>query len=284
MNTAEFFSNFFSQSQPNNPENQSSRQMPQVFPIIFNFINGMPNNLNQNASAAHNTPPPQAGNGFHFHFAPNISGQAFFNFGGMTADQMGDDAYFDYMTRMAEQASMQDQKKMPPSASENARENLPIVNVTDIPADCKSCPICLDDFEASQELPIRQMPCQHVFHEACLFPWLKSTNSCPQCRFPLMTESNEYNEQVCNEVKSRYQNSPNQFHSTSPCELLPTGLCCGSTNDRMIKLSTCNHLFHSGCIKSSHLATGEMLDEFITHVKCPLCRKYSPVTSSLLTH
>lgn len=41
------------------------------------------------------------------------------------------------------------------------------------------CSICLDD-EEGQRI---ELPCQHVFHESCVFTWLKECKkSCPVCR------------------------------------------------------------------------------------------------------
>ncbi|KXN74194.1 hypothetical protein CONCODRAFT_76951 [Conidiobolus coronatus NRRL 28638] len=295
--------NFNSQNQnPRSP--QGSQSIPRLFSNFTNFFTGRRRGSQSESPSASTSapspqpapstsasPPPNQNTGSSFEFLRNNPGQFMFN-NGMTSEQL-DDAYFDYMTRIAIQRSMQDQnpnqenpnaKKMPPSASENARENLPIIKPQNVPSDCKSCPVCFDDFEeATEDQIIRQMPCKHVFHEGCLFPWLKTTNSCPQCRYPLLTENSEYNETVLNEVKSRYKNSPQQFQSTKPCELLPMGLCYSPANTRMIKLLNCTHLFHAGCLKSSHLATGDKIDDFITQVKCPLCRKYSSISSSLLT-
>jgi len=52
--------------------------------------------------------------------------------------------------------------------------------------DCNhtSCPICLDDFAAKQQL--LRLPCNHRFHSDCLMPWIKSHALCPICRFDLL--------------------------------------------------------------------------------------------------
>jgi E3 ubiquitin-protein ligase RNF38/44 len=49
--------------------------------------------------------------------------------------------------------------------------------------DHTSCPICLDEFEAKQQL--LRLPCNHRFHSDCLMPWIKSHALCPICRFDL---------------------------------------------------------------------------------------------------
>lgn len=47
------------------------------------------------------------------------------------------------------------------------------------------CPICLDNLSESQET--RRLICNHVFHEACLFPWVQGDiGNCPVCRRTLI--------------------------------------------------------------------------------------------------
>jgi len=43
-----------------------------------------------------------------------------------------------------------------------------------------ACSICLCDCRGQ----IKQLPCKHRFHAACLDPWLKNNNSCALCRQP----------------------------------------------------------------------------------------------------
>ncbi|KAI9332600.1 hypothetical protein DFJ73DRAFT_57784 [Zopfochytrium polystomum] len=38
-----------------------------------------------------------------------------------------------------------------------------------------------------------KMPCGHVFHAECLKPWLKNSNTCPTCRYEIMTDNEDYN-------------------------------------------------------------------------------------------
>lgn len=42
------------------------------------------------------------------------------------------------------------------------------------------CAICLNEFQAEQQL--FQLRCSHLFHMACLKPWLESNHCCPLCR------------------------------------------------------------------------------------------------------
>lgn len=43
------------------------------------------------------------------------------------------------------------------------------------------CVICLEGLSGSREA-LTKMTCNHIFHERCIFGWLKVQNSCPICR------------------------------------------------------------------------------------------------------
>ncbi|XP_073123344.1 uncharacterized protein [Henckelia pumila] len=45
----------------------------------------------------------------------------------------------------------------------------------------KRCAVCLEDFETREF--VTSTPCDHMFHEACIVPWVKSQGKCPVCRF-----------------------------------------------------------------------------------------------------
>lgn len=37
------------------------------------------------------------------------------------------------------------------------------------------CSVCWEDFMIEE--PVRQLPCQHCYHEACIVPWLELVSS-----------------------------------------------------------------------------------------------------------
>jgi hypothetical protein len=47
-----------------------------------------------------------------------------------------------------------------------------------------TCAICLCGYKTSQRAS--ELPCKHMFHRACLNPWLKEADSCPVCRQPII--------------------------------------------------------------------------------------------------
>jgi len=56
----------------------------------------------------------------------------------------------------------------------------------------RECAVCKDQFALNTEEPDDQvivtLPCKHPFHEGCIMPWLKSSATCPVCRFQLVPQ------------------------------------------------------------------------------------------------
>ena len=49
--------------------------------------------------------------------------------------------------------------------------------------DLGTCTICLEEFSSSPEAKLVRMDCSHVFHQACIYPWLENrSTTCPCCR------------------------------------------------------------------------------------------------------
>ncbi|KAL7164739.1 hypothetical protein ACSBR2_040610 [Camellia fascicularis] len=55
------------------------------------------------------------------------------------------------------------------------------------------CVICKDSMNVGEIA--KKLPCEHGYHEDCIFPWLGSKNSCLVCRFELETDDLEYEEE-----------------------------------------------------------------------------------------
>lgn len=47
----------------------------------------------------------------------------------------------------------------------------------------KKCVVCLEDFVAREVVMVT--PCNHMFHEECIVPWVKTRGQCPVCRFTM---------------------------------------------------------------------------------------------------
>lgn len=60
-----------------------------------------------------------------------------------------------------------------------------------------SCPICLDDFEGTDEV-FHVKTCRHEFHKECIKKWLcdRKKLSCPYCREPILTIEQEREESI----------------------------------------------------------------------------------------
>ncbi|XP_044738361.1 E3 ubiquitin-protein ligase RNF126-like isoform X3 [Chrysoperla carnea] len=77
----------------------------------------------------------------------------------------------------------------PPMPKERIIE-IPVVPVTSDQVKSKlQCSVCWEDFQIGE--PVRSLPCQHVYHDACICPWLELHATCPICRKSLTEEAAE---------------------------------------------------------------------------------------------
>jgi len=72
-------------------------------------------------------------------------------------------------------------------ATKAAVEALQTVVVAEADAQCA---VCKDGVEAGERA--RRLPCAHLYHDACILPWLAIRNTCPLCRHELPTDDPEY--------------------------------------------------------------------------------------------
>ena len=60
----------------------------------------------------------------------------------------------------------------------------------------KDCAVCKEQFALGTEDPDEQiivtLPCKHPFHEPCIMPWLKSSGTCPVCRYQLVPQPSNH--------------------------------------------------------------------------------------------
>lgn len=63
---------------------------------------------------------------------------------------------------------------------QNVKKNLELMKIGKT---SRSCPICIVDF-GPNEIVFR-LPCKHLFHKACLDPWLQKNKTCACCRMDL---------------------------------------------------------------------------------------------------
>jgi len=81
----------------------------------------------------------------------------------------------------------------PVPATEEIMDNLPRTVLED-GSDLleRDCAVCKEQFKLGTEDPDEQivvtLPCKHPFHEPCIMPWLKSSGTCPVCRYQLIPQ------------------------------------------------------------------------------------------------
>lgn len=76
----------------------------------------------------------------------------------------------------------------PPPLPRKQIDEIPTTTVAQCHVDCKlQCSVCWEDFMLSE--PVRQLPCQHLYHAPCIVPWLELHGTCPICRQNLGDQS-----------------------------------------------------------------------------------------------
>jgi hypothetical protein len=54
----------------------------------------------------------------------------------------------------------------------------------------KDCAVCKEQFSLTpsdpDELVVITLPCKHPYHQDCILPWVKSSGTCPTCRYVLV--------------------------------------------------------------------------------------------------
>ncbi|XP_067370726.1 E3 ubiquitin-protein ligase RNF126-like [Channa argus] len=80
----------------------------------------------------------------------------------------------------------------PPPADRDKIKSLPTVRISDEHvASGLECPVCKEDYSVGEN--VRQLPCNHMFHNDCIVPWLEQHDTCPVCRKSLSGENTATN-------------------------------------------------------------------------------------------
>lgn len=68
------------------------------------------------------------------------------------------------------------------SAERRIAASVPLTTFAELATRHDQCPICIAAFDDTHS--VRRLPCEHVFHAACLDPWMKAHDDakCPVCR------------------------------------------------------------------------------------------------------
>lgn len=64
----------------------------------------------------------------------------------------------------------------PPPLSKEQIEAIPLITVSTE----QQCTVCIIDLRVGDAA--KRLPCEHLFHEKCIVPWLEKQASCPNCR------------------------------------------------------------------------------------------------------
>nr|XP_040146739.1 E3 ubiquitin-protein ligase RNF126 isoform X1 [Ictidomys tridecemlineatus] len=101
----------------------------------------------------------------------------------------------------------------PPPADKEKIQALPTVPVTEEHVGSGlECPVCKDDYALGES--VRQLPCNHLFHNGCIVPWLEQHDSCPVCRKSLTGQNTATNPPGLTGVS--FSSSSSSSSSSSP--------------------------------------------------------------------
>ncbi|XP_012878134.1 PREDICTED: E3 ubiquitin-protein ligase RNF126 [Dipodomys ordii] len=101
----------------------------------------------------------------------------------------------------------------PPPADKEKIQALPTVPVTEEHVGSGlECPVCKDDYALGEN--VRQLPCNHLFHDGCIVPWLEQHDSCPVCRKSLTGQNTATNPPGLTGVS--FSSSSSSSSSSSP--------------------------------------------------------------------
>ncbi|CAL1282933.1 unnamed protein product [Larinioides sclopetarius] len=84
----------------------------------------------------------------------------------------------------------------PPPLSKDQIKSLPSLQITaDLLEKGMQCTVCMDDFSLRDKA--KRLPCNHLYHEKCITPWLERQATCPNCREVVQVQSKSKRSRSC---------------------------------------------------------------------------------------
>ncbi|KAK2713667.1 E3 ubiquitin-protein ligase RNF126-like isoform X2 [Artemia franciscana] len=75
----------------------------------------------------------------------------------------------------------------PPPMSKEKIKDLETVEITERQvSESLQCSVCWEDYKLGES--VRKLPCEHLFHNDCIVPWLELHGTCPVCRKSFVEE------------------------------------------------------------------------------------------------
>lgn len=79
----------------------------------------------------------------------------------------------------------------PPAMTHAQLQEIPKAIINKEQADSLiQCAVCFHEFKLNED-DVRKLPCNHMYHDKCIFPWLQTNPSCPMCREQLPNQNHE---------------------------------------------------------------------------------------------
>ncbi|KAG8219572.1 hypothetical protein J3R82DRAFT_523 [Butyriboletus roseoflavus] len=183
-----------------NPLGRSPSQPDRPVPTMFEFLRRETDNANNTRNPGDITGPLMAQYLLAmFGREPHGRGDPFAELLGMPPSARWGDYVFNQealdqiLTQLAENSTA----GRPVAATEEITSNLPREVLTEgSPLLGRDCAVCKESFkldpEDPDELVVVTLPCKHPFHQTCILPWLKSSGTCPVCRFALIAQPQQH--------------------------------------------------------------------------------------------
>eukprot|EP00638_Chattonella_subsalsa_P010455 CAMPEP_0117753386 /NCGR_PEP_ID=MMETSP0947-20121206/12189_1 /TAXON_ID=44440 /ORGANISM="Chattonella subsalsa, Strain CCMP2191" /LENGTH=146 /DNA_ID=CAMNT_0005572247 /DNA_START=281 /DNA_END=721 /DNA_ORIENTATION=+ len=82
------------------------------------------------------------------------------------------------------------------------------------------CCICLNEYTGNQDLT--KLPCQHIFHNKCIFKWLSTSPNCPLCANDIENLIDDYENKKLEKKEETFDSSQRMVmvHATAPASVL----------------------------------------------------------------